>query len=98
MALTPHHRLELVRRIRVRLEREPGHVPELELVQTVISVTLEELEADLEMGTVATESRTLREMSRTYARLLLDRHGKKTEVCRILGITDKTLNRLLRGD
>ena len=98
MALDPHHRLELVRRIRVRLEREPGRLPELELVQTVITVTLDELEADLEMGNVALEAQSLREMSRTYARLLLDRHGKKTEVCRILGITDKTLNRLLRGD
>lgn len=98
MALDPHHRLELVRRIRVRLEREPGRLPELEMVQTVITVTLDELEADLEMGNVALEAQSLREMSRTYARLLLDRHGKKTEVCRILGITDKTLNRLLRGD
>ena len=98
MALDPHHRLELVRRIRVRLEREPGRAPELELVQTVISVTLDELEADLEMGTHVQESIPLREMNRNYARLLLDRHGKKTEVCRILGITDKTLNRLLRGD
>ena len=41
---------------------------------------------------------TLRRLNQLYARLLVRRVRTKAQVCKILGITDKTLNRLLRED
>lgn len=41
---------------------------------------------------------SLRRLNQMYARLLVSRIKTKAQVCKILGITDKTLNRLLRED
>jgi hypothetical protein len=98
MALDREQSVALVRRIHLRLLEAPGETLDVEVVESVLAITLEELDPELALSRAAGDAVTLRVLSRVYAQLLLERHGRKSEVCRILGITDKTLNRILRGD
>ena len=56
-----------------------------------------EIDGELRV-TAAHQELSLRRLNQVYARMLVSRVKTKAQVCKILGITDKTLNRLLRED